>query len=109
MSFNKKHSKNLIDKDGDIKCNLSTEIIYKNNNDSEPDNVILTISSNSKEQSDNLRSNSIKANSKQLHHNNKIMYYNNTLNSTKIENALYQKNAKATEDSTSQYQIPNTK
>ena len=105
--FQQKLTNNLIDKDSDIKRNLSTEIIYKNNNDSEPDNVILTISSNSNERSDNMQSNSKKANSQQLHHNNKIMSNNNTLNSTKIDNALYQKNAKATEDSTNQYKIPN--
>ena len=35
------------------------------------------------------------------------MFNNNTLKSTKIDHALYQKNAKATEGSTKQYHIPN--
>ena len=63
MSFNKKHSNNPIDKDGDIKRNLSTETIYKNNNDPAPDNAISTTSSNSNERSDNMQSNPIKTNS----------------------------------------------
>ena len=94
--FKQKHFNNPIDKDGDIKRNLSAETIYKKNNDPAPDNVISTISSNSNERSDNMRSNLIKANSQQLPHNNNIMSNNNTLNSTKFDNTLYQKNAKAT-------------
>ena len=35
------------------------------------------------------------------------MSNNNTLNRTKIDNALYQKNAKAKEGSTNPYHIPN--
>ena len=54
-----------------------------------------------------MRSNSIKVNSQQLPHNNRMMSNNNTLNSTKIDNALYQKYNKTREDSINQYQIPN--